>query len=118
IVSISVSPGCLSRQKPVAVGQPGTVRVAVLGSNNFDVSQIDASSLKLHGASALNVATKDVNSDGKPDLVATFDTSQLRLHPRATVARLTGWLRNGQSFVGEDKIRVVSTLAGEDPSCR
>jgi predicted DsbA family dithiol-disulfide isomerase len=118
IVSIGVSPGCSSARKPVTVGQPGTVRVAVLGSNGFDVTHIEPSSLKLHGASALNVTTKDVNGDGKLDLVATFDTSALKLHPRATVARLTGWLHSGQSFVGEDKIRVVSSLAGEDPSCR
>jgi hypothetical protein len=118
IVSIGVSPGCSSVRKPITVGQPGMVRVAVLGLDGFDVTQIDPSSLKLHGATALSVTTKDVNGDGKPDLVATFDTSALGLHPRATVARLTGWLRDGQSFVGEDKIRVVSSLVGEDPSCR
>jgi hypothetical protein len=43
-----------------------------------------------------------------PDRVAVFDTSQLKLHPRATmVARLTGWLKSGQAFIGEDRITIV-----------
>ena len=33
-------------------------------------------------------------------------------------ATLTGWLKNGQVFIGEDKIRVVLSLAFEDASCR
>src|SRR5258708_1089719 len=117
-VSLSVSPGCSSEIKPVAAGQMGTARVAVLGTANFDVTQVDPSSLALHGAKALSVVTQDVNHDGIPDLVATFDSSEVKLHQQATVARLTGWLKNGQSFSGEDKIRVVPSLAGEDPSCR
>ena len=117
-VSISVSPGCSSGIKPVTAGQPGTIRVALLGAANLDVSQVDPFSLALHGAKALNVVTQDVNHDGIPDLVATFDSAEVKLHPQATVSRLTGWTKNGQSFSGEDKIRVVPSLAGEDPSCR
>jgi hypothetical protein len=32
--------------------------------------------------------------------------------------RLTGWMKNSQAFFGEGKVRVVSSLATEDPSCR
>jgi len=118
-VSISVNPGCSSEVKPVTAGPMGKVRVALLGAANFDVIQVDTSSLALHGAKAVSVVTEDVNHDGIPDMVASFDSSEVKLHPQATVARLTGWLKNGQSFSGEDnKIRVVPSLAGEDPSCR
>jgi hypothetical protein len=118
-VSISVRPSCSSSVKPVAAGQLGTVRVALLGVANFDASQVDTSSLAFHGAKALSVVTEDVNHDGIPDLVATFHSSEVKLQPHATVARLTGWTKNGRSFSGEDnKIRVVPSLAGEDPSCR
>jgi len=117
-VSISVNPGCASEIKPVVAGQMGAVRVALLGAANFDVTQVDIPNLALHGAKALNVITQDVNHDGIPDLVATFDSSEVKLHSQATVVRLTGWLKNGQSFSGEAKIRVVPSLAGGDFSCR
>jgi len=117
-VSISVSPGCSSDVKPVMAGPMGRVRVALLGATNFDVSQVDTSSLVFHGAKALGVATDDVNHDGIPDLVATFDSAEVKLHPQATVARLAGWTKNGQSFSGEDNIRVVPSLSTEDASCR
>jgi hypothetical protein len=116
-VSISVNPGCSADVKPVVAGQVGKVHVALLGTANFDVTQVDTSSLTLHGAKALSVVTGDVNHDGIPDLVATFDSSEVKLHPQATVARLTGWTKNGQSFSGEDKIRVVPSLAREDTNC-
>jgi len=116
-VSISVSPGCSSDVKPVMAGPMGRVRVALLGADNFEVTEVETSSLAFHGAKALNVVTEDVNHDGIPDLVATFDSSEVKLHPHATVARLTGWTKNDQSFSGEDKIRVVPSLAGEEPGC-
>jgi hypothetical protein len=118
-VSISVAPSCSSTIKPITAGQLGTVRVALLGVANFDVTQVETSSLAFHGAKALSVVTEDVNHDGIPDLVAAFDSSEVKLHPQATIARLTGWMKNGQSFSGEDnRIRVVPSLSGEDPSCR
>jgi len=106
-VSVSVSPGAPSGAKPVAAGQPGTVRVAVLGADNLDVREVEPSSLDLHGAKPLSISFDDVNGDGKLDLVAIFNTSQLKLHPRATVARLTGWLKSEQAFSGEDRITIV-----------
>jgi predicted DsbA family dithiol-disulfide isomerase len=106
-VSVSVSPSSPSGLKPVAAGQPGTVRVALLGANNFDVREVEPSSLDLHGAKPLSISFEDVNGDGKLDLVAVFDTSQLKLHPQATVARLTGWLKSNQAFSGEDRITIV-----------
>jgi hypothetical protein len=117
-VSISVSPGCSSEAKPIAAGLPATVRVAVLGTDGFDVTQVDTSSLRFHGASAVDTSVQDVNSDGRPDLVVTFNTSALKLHAKASVARLTGWLKNGQAFYGEDGIRIVPSLAVDELGCR
>ena len=117
-VSISISPGCSSEVKAVAAGRPGSVRVAVLGTDDFDVSQIEVSSLDLHGAKAVGTFTQDVNGDGKPDLVSIFDSSAIGIRPQATVARLTGWLEDGRGFIGEDKIRVVNNLALVESGCR
>jgi hypothetical protein len=104
--------------KPVAAGQFGSVRVALLGNDKFDVSQVDTASLNFHGASALSSSVQDVNGDGIPDLLEVFDTSAVKLHPQASVGRLTGWLKNGQAFWGEDRIRVVPSTAAEDSTCR
>ncbi len=59
-----------------------------------------------------------MDGDRKPDMLVTFDMADVKLDPKARAARLTGWLKNGQSFSREDKIGVVPSLAGEDPSCR
>jgi hypothetical protein len=117
-VSIRVNPGCSAAAKPVAAGQPGTIRVALLGADRFDVNDVDTSSLALHGAKAIGVSIQDINNDGKPDLVATFDSASVKVHPRASVARVTGWLKNSQAFFGEDKIKVVSSQAAVDAQCK
>ncbi|HKF22613.1 MAG TPA: Ig-like domain-containing protein [Candidatus Angelobacter sp.] len=117
-VVISISPGCSSEAKPIAAGQAATVRVAVLGTDNFDVSLVDTESLNFHGAKPLNISVEDVNGDGKADLVAVFDASLVKVHARASVARLTGWLKNSQAFYGEDRIRVVPNLSLEEVGCR
>jgi hypothetical protein len=58
------------------------------------------------------------NVFGMLDLVVVFDMASLRLNPQAKTARLTGWLKNGQAFIGEDKIRVAPSRALDDSSCR
>ena len=89
-----------------------------MGADHLDVSKVDVSSLRFHGAMPLSTSLQDVDSDGKPDLLVTFDMADMKLDTRAKLARLTGWFTSSQNFVGEDKIRVVSSLVGEDPSCR
>jgi hypothetical protein len=117
-VNIVIRPGCESPAKPISPGQPGTLKLALMGADQLDVSKVDVSSLRFHGATPLGTSVTDVDNDGKRDLLVTFDMVDVKLDPKATAARLTGWLKSSQNFVGEDKIRVVSSMAGEDPSCR
>src|SRR5208283_801041 len=105
-VQIAVSPSCSEARKPVAPGQPGTLTVALLGSANLDVGHVDTASLTFHGANALSTSVQDINHDGIPDLVAVFDTGEVRLDPRADRGTLQGWLKNGRAFFGSGQIRV------------
>ena len=83
---------------------PGAAQLALMGSSSFDVSQVDPASLTLHGAHPTNISAEDVNGDGLPDLLLEFPTADVQLSARATHARLTGWLENSRSFVGEAQL--------------
>jgi hypothetical protein len=83
---------------------PGMMQVALLGSSTFDVNQVELSSLNLHGAHPVNISVQDINNDGVPDLLLGFRSAEVRMSPRATHARLVGWLKNSRSFVGEAQL--------------
>jgi hypothetical protein len=52
---------------------------------------------------------KDVNHDGRMDLVARFGISDMRLSPDDTFAVLRGHTRNAR-IVGFDRVRIVPAL--------
>jgi hypothetical protein len=114
-VGIIVRPGCST--KAIASGQLGTVQVAVVGSQDLNVKDIDMSSLRFHGGRALSFTVRDVNQDGVPDLLLEFQTAEIHLSSRATRARLSGWLKNSRAFVGEDQISVVPSTSLADVTC-
>jgi hypothetical protein len=114
-VRIVIRPGCAS--KTVALGQAGVVGVSLLAEADFDVSEIETTSLRLHGAQALSVSTRDVDGSGKPGLYATFDMENLKMDPNAATVRLTGWLKNSQFFIGEDQITIVPSMPLADANC-
>jgi hypothetical protein len=116
--SILIHPGCTLPSAPLAPGQSGTVTVAILGSASFDVTQIDLTSLRLHGVAPLTASVADVNGDGQPDLVATFDASQIHLSPRATTVRLNGWLNSSQRFSASAPVTIVTDMSTQPAACR
>jgi hypothetical protein len=117
-VAIAIHPGCALASAPLAPGQPGTVTVAILGSSSLDVTQIDPSSLRLHGVEPLNTSVIDVNADGQLDLVATFDTSQLHLPPQAVTIRMTGWMTNSQRFWATAPVTIVNDSSALPAMCK
>ena len=74
--------------------------MAVLGSDTFDVTQIDPSTLSFEGLSirergngALSCDVKDVNQDGYADFVCRYQDA-------ATEGTLTGQLLDGTPIEG------------------
>ncbi len=76
------------------------IRVVIHGDKYLDVADIEQSSLALHRAKPLSIEMKDVDADGRPDLVMLFKRSDARLSPRAKHIRISGWLKNSQAFQG------------------
>jgi len=59
----------------------------------------------------MQIEMQDVNGDGKPDLVLTFDQAILKLNPRTNSAFLSGYLKNSQG----DRRRKHSQCRELDP---
>jgi hypothetical protein len=115
---IAIRPSCKAATKPLVPGRHGTFSVVLYGAGDLDVAKVDLESLRFHGATPLSTSIADVDGDGHPDLLITFDMAQVKLNSKAISARLTGSMKNSQLFVGEEKIRVVPSLVNEDASCR
>jgi hypothetical protein len=104
-VRIEITPG--RPDKMIAPGRAGEFAVALLGSADFDVREIELSSLRFHGAVPLRAELRDINGDGQLDLAVFFDQANVKLPPQAHKAHITGWLKNSQVFVGEDRITIA-----------
>jgi hypothetical protein len=99
------------------------VPVALLGSEDFDVTTIDPESLRFGSDQAgpcgfmpvrdldpdaeYAYLLPDVNGDGYDDLIVQFDVQQSGIQCGDTEARLTGELQTGRPFEGADQIVTV-----------
>ena len=83
-----------------------TVTVTLLGSDDLNVKEVESSSLRFGGAPPMQIEMQDVNSDGKPDLILTFDQAILKLNPGTNSAFLSGWLKNSQEIVAEGTVHI------------
>jgi len=97
----------------------GVIPVAILGSADFNVTQIDASTVQLEGmairavgkSNKLLAHIEDVNEDGIEDLVVQIEDTDGTFSSGDTIATVTGNLLNGIQFEGSDTICIVG-----DPS--
>jgi hypothetical protein len=112
-VDIDIKPG--SDSNCVNNNGHGVIPVAILGSETFDVSNVDNSSLMLDGFAVRMKGNKgplchfdDSNGDGVTDLVCLFEDSTPDNWTEGTsTATLVGELMNGMPIVGTDSICIV-----------
>ena len=113
IVMIDIKPG--SDPNCFNISGHGVVPAAILGSDTFDVFDVDTTSLTL-GALEVRVrgnkgplcGFEDVNGDGFDDLVCHFEDDPTFWEPNENdTATLTGQLLDGTEFEGSDAICIV-----------
>lgn len=111
-VRIDVKPG--DPLPTISLGAGGVTAVAVHGSAAFDVARVDRATLWFAGAPvALDAGglpraeIADVNGDGIPDLLASFETEALKLRVGDEEASLAGRTKAGRRFHGTDAVRVI-----------
>jgi hypothetical protein len=83
-VQIDIRPG--EAVNTLNLSSNGVIAVAILSSANFDARSVVANSVVFAGAHAVQSATRDVNGDGRLDLVLNFRTQDTNL--RALYAQL------------------------------
>jgi hypothetical protein len=128
-VSLDIKPQ--SCPNPLNVRSRGLLPLAILGSEDFDVTTIDVSTIRLEGVAPIRSNYEDVATpvdgeececttkgpDGYLDLTLKFKTQDIVaalgevVNGEVLVLTLTGELSDGTSIEGEDCIRVKKPTA-------
>jgi hypothetical protein len=110
-ISIDIKPGNDERAR-INPNAKGSIPVAILGSSDFDPSEIDETSLKFGptGNEAsfrrCNKEREDVRGRGPRDRVCHFDMEKAQFRPGHTVGVLKG-TKGGKPFEGRGDLKVM-----------
>jgi len=131
LASVDIHP--MSCPNPINVDHNGVVPIAILGTADFDVTQIAPATVRLEGVAPLRWAYEDVSTphernttvvdaydcntlgpDGYVDLTLKFEQQELAAalgtvnDQDVMVLHLTGQLQDGTPFEGDDVVIILS----------
>jgi len=115
-INIDIKPGNADIVSPINPKSKGKIPVALLGSRDFSVRDVDVSSLRFGHTgdeASLSKCTgrEDANHDGALDLVCHFENEVAGFSPADEEAVLKGKLEDGRSFEGRGWLKVVPEKA-------
>jgi len=112
---VDIKPG--SFPNSINIKSMGVVPVAILGSDSFDVLEIDVTSLEFGpgGATPVHLDNfavpadhyEDVNGDGFTDLVTHYNQKETGIACDDTEAVITGTLLDGTQIEGTDSVNPI-----------
>jgi len=116
VVPTDIKPG--SDPNSINTKSMGVVPVAILGSEDFDVTTIDVTTLAfgpsgaapahdLTDSDTYNDHIQDVNDDGFDDLVSHYKQKETGIACGDTAAQITGALNDGTPLIGEDSVNPI-----------
>jgi hypothetical protein len=120
-VDLDIKPG--SDSNPINPSGRGNLPVAVLGSDSFDVLDVDVTTLAfgpdaatpshdLTKSGAFEDHLRDVNDDGLTDLISHYRIENTGIEPDDAEACITGETLDGTPFEGCDVIKAVGARRG------
>ena len=108
-IAIDIKPGS-DPVNPVNPESKGVIPVAVLGSMDFDATQVDFSTVEFGPGKASPVHdghVENVNGDGFDDMVFHFNTQDTGITCGDTEATLLGETFGGDAFTGTDSVNTA-----------
>jgi hypothetical protein len=115
-VAIDIKPG--SDPNSINPSLEGDLPVALLGSDSFDVADVDVTTLAFGPSDASfdhshGPHLEDLNDDGLTDLMAHFRIEETEIAFGDMMACLSGETLDGMSFEGCDAVRTVPDMDGD-----
>jgi hypothetical protein len=115
-INIDIKPGDDESLSPINPKSKGKIPVALLGSKDFRVSEVNVATLtfgntgdeaslsKCHGR-------EDINDDGYPDMLCHFENQVAAFSSSSEEAVLKGRLDDGSLIEGRGRLKVVPAKA-------